>query len=237
MFGMIHFWNSQTAFSQSAFPDRTFTTPAVRRYAPILLELRNVLTSQLASVASQYPKGLDIFPFFHTFAFDVITRLTFGSEIRAQTTKQGAEYPKTFERWQLNTNKVSMTTFAFGSRIARFLLRKIIPQWEADGKVMWDLVDANKERIRRGEARASIMDAAYEIVAQEKLPGDMTEAGFRKAMMSVLFAGEPNRGSCVSCVLLTFHPRQATTRPLHPLASSSTNSPNAPISNPPSSMK
>lgn len=71
--------------------DRTFTTVAVRKYTPILTDLRDIMIQQLEKANKENPDGFDAFPQFHRFTFDTITRLTFGAEVNAMTTKEGAE--------------------------------------------------------------------------------------------------------------------------------------------------
>ena len=123
-----------------------------------------------------------------SFTWDVITRLTFGSELHAQTTELGASYAHKFDRWLATANLMSMMMSLLGKWALR-LIPKIVEEWTENGRVMWALLQQEKERIESGEKREAIMDKAYEIAMSEKMPASMTDESLRSALMSILFAG------------------------------------------------
>lgn len=57
--------------------ERTFTTVSVRKYTPILLDLRNVLMEQLEKANREHPEGFDVFPLFHRFTVGCNWRLSY----------------------------------------------------------------------------------------------------------------------------------------------------------------
>lgn len=170
--------------------ERTFTTVNVRKYTPILIDLRNVLMDQLEKYNKANPEGFDLFDRFHNFTFDVITRLTFGSEVHAQTTEHGKELSHKFDRW-LATAAIQSLVIALFGQWALFLVGKLRREWTEIGKTMFGLLQQEKERIERGDARASIMDDAYAIAMSEKMPASMSDESLRSTLMSILFAVSP----------------------------------------------
>lgn len=196
--GIISLANNQRWRDTRAMFERTFTTVNVRRYTPILLDLRDVLLQELEKANNANPAGFDLFVRFHAFTFDVITRLTFGSEIKAQTTEAGAKYSHKFDRWLACSNIMSLVYSLFG-KWAYALIPKIVEEWSDAGRTFFGLIQTEKERIERGDHRASIMDDAYAIAMSEKMPASMTDESLQKALMSVLFAGHDT-----TAVLLSF---------------------------------
>ena len=156
--------------------------------------------------------------------------MTFGSEVCAMTTPEGALYSTRFDRWLTNASLMTVVNMLLG-KWAYFLIKKPVEEWKEDGEMMWDLVDREKKRIERGEARNSIMDDAYAIAMSEKMPASMSDQHLRSALMSILFAG---RG-CFFASLLTgsgrvpdfcrLPARFQTTRPPNSSASFPTTSP------------
>lgn len=173
-----------------------------------MLDLRNVLLEELDKANKANPAGFDLFPRFHRFTFEcvesqfatsrcqltasllisTITRLTFGSEVKAMTTEHGADYSHRFDRWLTNASIMTVVNMMLGEW-AHFLIPRQVREWKEDGDAMWALLQEQKERIERGEARNSIMDDAYAIAMSEKMPSTISDSHLRKALMSVLFAG------------------------------------------------
>jgi hypothetical protein len=137
--------------------EKTFSTVSVRKYTPILLDLRSVLVEQLAKANLDNPAGFDIFGYYHRFTFDVINRLTFGAELRAQTSEYGQRLAAQFDRWLGNSNIITLVRMMLGNW-AVMLIPKVMKEWQTNKETFTGLIQKEKERIERGEARNSIMD-------------------------------------------------------------------------------
>lgn len=123
------------------------------------------------------------------FSFSTITRLTFGSEVRAMTTATGSEYTDRFERWMAGAAKMSAMLQLLG-KWAYILIPSVVKQWKEDGDAMFGLVRGEMARVRRGEARNSILDDTMaHLAAGAKESGTMTDAQLELACMSLLFGG------------------------------------------------
>ncbi|KAI9003396.1 cytochrome P450 [Hyaloraphidium curvatum] len=205
--GIILAQNDQSWHDHRAMFDRTFSTVNVRKYTPILLDLRSVLVDQLGKAAAAHPDGFDIYPFFHRFTFDTITRLVFGSEIGAQTTEEGAKYSSHFDSWLVQATIMGFLKAFFGKWTWK-LIPGVVSKWREDGNVMWGLVQRERERVDRGEVRSAIMDDAVAIFKSEKVSPLITEQSMRSALMSILFAGHDT-----TAALLGFMTYELSQRP------------------------
>ncbi|KAI9009032.1 cytochrome P450 [Hyaloraphidium curvatum] len=195
--GFISAENGQLWRDVRAAFEATFTNLSVRRHVPVMEEQTAILLERLAKASAENPAGFDLVGFFHRYSFDVVTRLVFGAEVKAQTSAEGASYAKTFDSWQSHTIRVTTGKLLLGSW-GTYLLRKVIAAQKADGDRMWALLDSERERIARGEARESIMDDAYSRSEAGKLGAEVSPADLRKALMSLLFAGHDTTTSTLS---------------------------------------
>jgi hypothetical protein len=101
---------------------QTFNTVNVRKYTPILLDLRTVLLDQMTAESAKAGANtrdgagaVDLYPFFHYFTWDTITRLTFGTEAKAQTTEEGKRLAQTFDKWQQNATGMYIGKLCVGT--------------------------------------------------------------------------------------------------------------------------
>lgn len=196
--GFIHLRNGDTWRDMRNLFDRTFSTVNVRKYAPILLELRDIFMTQLEKSAKSSKDGaIDMYPFCHAYTFDVITRLTFGAEVKAQTTETGAHYAKSFEQWQENATVMFLINSLVG-RWAWPLIGSTVAKWKKNGDTMYGLLDDQKARIMRGEGQPSIMKDLYDIVKEEKMPSTISDEALRAALMTLLFGGHDTTASLLS---------------------------------------
>lgn len=115
--------------------------------------------------------------------FDTITRLTFGAEVQAQTTKEGAAMSKSFDQW-LDAGGLLSTIKLMLGEWAWILVPQVLKQQKEAHELFYGLVAKEAERIKRGEARVSIMDETYK---QGEAEG-FDEKHIQGALMSVLFA-------------------------------------------------
>ncbi|KAI9000149.1 cytochrome P450 [Hyaloraphidium curvatum] len=195
--GTISDKNSKRWRDTRAMFDRTFTTVSVRKYTPILLNLRNTFLEVLAKQNADHPEGFDFFPRAHNLTFDVITRLTFGAEVKAQTTDVGREYSTRFDRWLSNASIMSLLILMLGEW-SHFLIPKAVKEWKEDGDMMFGLLRGEAERAKRGEAPPSILADAYAIFNSEKMPETIDEKHLQAALMSILFAGHDTTAALLS---------------------------------------
>lgn len=179
--------------------DRTFSTVSVRKYTPILTEQRDVMMDQLAKTNSANPQGFDIYPLMVKLTFDV-TRLSFGAGVKAQTTKEGADYANRFERWMQCAAKMSSFLQLFG-KWSYIFIQPVVKQWKEDGDALFGLVRAERARVERGESRISILDDAMAIVQSEKVPATMTDRQLELVFMSLLFGGHDTTSALLSFTL------------------------------------
>ncbi|KAI9004311.1 cytochrome P450 [Hyaloraphidium curvatum] len=188
--GFIHLKNGPLWRETRAAFDRTFHTVSVRKYTPILLEQRDILLSALEKANAENPAGFDIYPLFHYYTFDMITKLVFGSAVSAQTTEAGAEYPRRFERWMTNATRMNGMLQLLG-KWSYVLIPDVVRQWREDGEVMFRLVRDEMDRVDRGtEPRNSILDDALALVSGEKASPQMADRGhLEMVFMSMLFGG------------------------------------------------
>lgn len=100
-----------------------------------------------------------IWPFF--IQFDTITRLTFGSEVKAQTTAEGAALSAAFDRWLECGGLLSNIKSLIGEW-AFILVPGVVQDQKRSHKMLYDLVQKNVDRFNRGEKRVSILDDTWE---------------------------------------------------------------------------
>ncbi|KAI9028802.1 cytochrome P450 [Hyaloraphidium curvatum] len=202
--GLISTPNGQLWRDTRALFERTFTTVAVRKYTPILLEIRSVLVDQLAKANKENPDGFDIFPYYHRFTFDTITRLVFGSEIRAQTEARGADYAKNFDLW-LDSGALLQICHQLLGKWSWSLLGSVVRQQKKSNDMMFGLIEEQVQRLKRGEKRNCIFDDVY---GKEDISALIDDDHLRKALMSVLFAGHDT-----TAALLSFMTYELSKRP------------------------
>ncbi|KAI9003792.1 cytochrome P450 [Hyaloraphidium curvatum] len=188
--GLIFMPNGQEWRDARAIFDRTFTTPAVRGYVPILNDLRDTFMGEIARAQKESSDGFfDVQPYLMRFTFDTICRLSFGEDLKAQTTRDGRALLTAWEKWFQASNVLVLLNLLFWDSAWEKLGGPLLKQWKAGRDVIYGLIERGLERRRRGEDldRVSIMDNA---LRNEKLPGFMKDdASFKKHIATMLFAG------------------------------------------------
>lgn len=184
--GLIHARNDDTWRELRAIYDRTFSTVNVRKLMPIMIDLRDILMTQLEKGTKEHPEGIDLYSYFHAFTFDMITRLAFGAQVNAQTTETGMHYAKQFEKWQENAT-VMFLIRSLAGKWAFPMISKIVDDWKANGECMYGLLDDERDRVKRGEGRPSILNDLYTLIKEEKMSKNVTEDVIRSANMTLLF--------------------------------------------------
>lgn len=170
--------------------DRTFTTPAVRSYVPLLNHLRDIFMGQVEKTSQTSPDGFfDIQPLLSRFTFDTICRLSFGEDINAQTTPEGVKLLDAWEKWFQASNLLMLINILTWDSGWKTLGGPLLKQWQAGKDVIYGLIDRGLARRKRGEDlnRVSIMD---DTLRNAKLPEFMKdEEEFKKHLATLLFAG------------------------------------------------
>lgn len=76
---------------------KTFSSTTIKNsYVPLMREQFSIFVEQVEKERKANNGKIDLQDFFNNATFDLITRLVFGEEVRAQTTKEGAAY---LEAW------------------------------------------------------------------------------------------------------------------------------------------
>ncbi|KAI9004939.1 cytochrome P450 [Hyaloraphidium curvatum] len=189
--------------------DRTFTTPAVRSYVPILVDLRDTFMGQIRKVNAAAPDGFDIQPELFKFTFDAICRLAFGEEIGAMTTKEGEKLLDAWNEWFGATSILMLVNILFSNDAWKYFtgLKK---NTERGRDTIYGLIQRGIDRRKRGEDldRVSILDNA---MRSEKLPAFMKndEAELRRQFCTLLFAGHDTTAgtTAIATHFLAHNPR------------------------------
>lgn len=170
--------------------ERSFTSPAVRSYVPLLNDLRDIFMDQLEkNRLANLEEGFDIQPVIMRFTFDVIIRLVFGEDIGAQTGEEGRKIMKAWETWFSATGLLMLLNILLWPSAWKYLGGSLTERTKTGKKVIYDLIQRGIDRCRAAEKkeRVSMLDNT---LRHEKLPDFMkSDDEIKRQFTTLLFAG------------------------------------------------